>query len=446
MRGSYKSLLFILILNASGSIVLGQAPVGSEFQVNTYTTDRQVGSKVGIDAQGDFVVVWTSMGSGGSDDLSFSIQGQRFGSDGSFRGSEFQVNSYTPNDQTDADVATLSGGDFVVVWTSNGSLNGDYSGRSIQAQRYTSNGTPLDAQFRVNTQTTYNQWFPSIAADSEGDFVVVWQSYTDYPSMNDIKAQRFASDGIALGSEFMVNTYTEDYQKYPEITVAPNGDFVIVWVSRGSFGGDTSGYSIQGQRYGSNGNSLGTQFQVNSYTEGSQDYVDLAVDPEGDFVVVWPSDGSGGGDNHGESVQAQRFASGGGAIGPQFQVNEYTTNAQDFPTVAMDSSGAFVITWSDSGAPETNPFPQSVQGRTYSSLGDALGSQFLINTSTTGSQFGPTVAAGPDGAFVVVWNSYSSAGTDDFLMSVQGQRFRAGFIFGDGFESGDTSAWSATAP
>ena len=50
------------------------------------------------------------------------------------------------------------------------------------------------------------------------------------------------------------------------MAAAPDGDFVVVWESNGSSGTDTSSWSIQGQRYASNGSTLGAQFQVNTYT------------------------------------------------------------------------------------------------------------------------------------------------------------------------------------
>ncbi|HEX9952835.1 MAG TPA: hypothetical protein VGB53_13765 [Rubricoccaceae bacterium] len=37
-------------------------PVGTEFRVNTYTTDYQDASSVAMDADGDFVVAWASRG------------------------------------------------------------------------------------------------------------------------------------------------------------------------------------------------------------------------------------------------------------------------------------------------------------------------------------------------------------------------------------------------
>ena len=52
--------------------------MGDEFQVNTYTTNRQLNASVGVDAAGDFVVAWMSYGSSGSDNSTYSIQGQRF--------------------------------------------------------------------------------------------------------------------------------------------------------------------------------------------------------------------------------------------------------------------------------------------------------------------------------------------------------------------------------
>jgi hypothetical protein len=43
----------------------------------------------------------------------------------------------------------------------------------------------------------------------------------------------------------------------------------------------------------------------------------------------------------------------------------------------------------------------------------------------------------------VVWVSDGSSGTDTSGTSIQGQRFALP-LFSDGFESGDTSVWSAT--
>ncbi len=91
----------------------------------------------------------------------------------------------------------------------------------------------------------------------------------------------------------------------------------------------------------------------------------------------------------------------------------------------------------------------SIQGRRYASDGSTVGGEFQVNTYTTDVQSrSGVVALGADGDFVVVWESEGSSGTDSSDRSVQGQRFRtpAPPIFADGFESGDTTAWTSTVP
>ena len=111
-----------------------------------------------------------------------------------------------------------------------------------------------------------------------------------------------AQTPVPVGFEFLVNTYTSDRQLSPAVAVAPDGDFVVVWESDGSPGNDTSSSSIQGQRFAADGNPLGAQFQVNKYTTSRQDSPAVAKGPGGKFVVVWESNGSLGGDTSATSI------------------------------------------------------------------------------------------------------------------------------------------------
>ena len=72
-------------------------------------------------------------------------------------------------------------------------------------------------------------------------------------------------------------------------------------------GTDSEDSSIQGQRYTSDGSPVGSQVQVNTYTTGSQEYSSVSLDSDGDFVVVWESDGSEGTDSSSTSIQARQF-------------------------------------------------------------------------------------------------------------------------------------------
>src|SRR6185503_4434191 len=88
-------------------------------------------------------------------------------------------------------------------------------------------------------------------------------------------------------------------------------------------------------------------FRVNTYTTHSQDFPAVASDSAGNFVVVWQSGyQDGGGGFLAPGVFAQRFASTGAPRGPEFRVNTYTTDRQHLPAVASDTSGNFVVVWS----------------------------------------------------------------------------------------------------
>ena len=148
-------------------------------------------------------------------------------------------------------MASDATGNFVVAWESYGSSGTDTSFRSIQARRYDANGTPLGGEFQVNTYTTNSQRYPTVAADAAGNFVVVWESSgsSGTDSFASIQAQRYATNGNPLGGEFQVNTYTTSVQSYPAVASDANGNFVVTWESDGSSGTDTSSRSIQAQRY-----------------------------------------------------------------------------------------------------------------------------------------------------------------------------------------------------
>ena len=70
--------------------------------------------------------------------------------------------------------------------------------------------------------------------------------------------------------------------------------------------------------------------------------------------------------------------------GGQFQVNTFTPNSQQRPAVAFDAQGQLVAVWKSFGD-FGDPF-FSVQGQRYSASGLAQGTQFQVNSSTSGFQ------------------------------------------------------------
>lgn len=437
------------VADPSGSVM--QEPqeelalLGEQFQVNTYTLGNQERVEVAVDLDGDFVVVWDSQdGGAGNDTDNRSIQAQLYLSDGTPLGSEFQINNLTPRRQDHPSVAMFPDGDFVVVWRSLGSVGNDSNNHAVQGQRFASDGTQIGAQFQVNTYTYHTQERPAVAAEADGDFVVVWYSQRgsggDDSSYGSIQGQRFASDGTPAGAEFQVNAYTNRDQIDPSVAIDLDGGFVVVWESDDSDNGGGTRDSIQGQRFASDGMPMGSQFLVNSQTELNQNTPDISIGLDGDFVVAW---------DNSLSVQSRRFASDGTALGDQITVNSFQVSNNVETEVSMGLDGSFVIVWDSEESPGDDDRAGSVQGRLFASDGTPEGSQFQINTEIRGQQIRPAVAMRSGNDFVAVWESDRSSGTDDGEIpsnSAQGRVLCTldcvSFI--DGFESGDTMAWSTS--
>ncbi|MEJ2086346.1 MAG: hypothetical protein P8Y44_11810 [Acidobacteriota bacterium] len=418
--------------------------IGDDFLVNSTTLGFQVRAWTESSSTGDFVTVW---------DTTYEVYARRFDRSASPLADDFQVNSYSTFPQTYPDVAVGSNGDFVVVWQS-GSLfvesdSQDGSFSSIHGQRYDASGVALGDEFQVNSYTTNRQRLPDVAIAGDGSFVVVWTTNGSYgPATGySIQGQRFDASGSRLGGEFQINSYTSGAAIGPSIDTWDDGRFVVVWQDNtGSVGDDTSGFSVQGRRFSANGSPSGSDFQLNSFTFNNQLEPRVAVAPQGTFAAVWASQGSVADDFAQLSVQGQRFASDGAPIGEQFQVNTFTTFDQRKPRLAYSSEGDFVVTWT-SGNNVSGDGPdgslQGIQGQHFGADGRKAGTEFQINTVFTSNQYRSSIAVQPDGEFVVTWESEYRFLPDTSAGNVQGQRIGT-WIFTDGFESGDTAAWSSS--
>jgi hypothetical protein len=256
-------------------------PAGPEVVITPLFGDgRNGGHDIAADRAGNFVVVWVNDDRDGS---YRGVFGRRFDATGAPLGADFQVNTYTTGSQGDffpgsIDVARAPDGRFVVVWEG---AQGFVSGRDVFGQRYDAAGNPAGAEFLVNTYTTSSQYRPRVAMDDAGNFVVVWSSNGQDGSFAGVFGQRFAASGAPQASEFRVNTYTTGYQsgsQYSGLGVAraPNGEFIVVW-------DDSARTAVFGQRYDASGSPAGGEFQV---TTPSHLGAAVAIDRLGNFVVT----------------------------------------------------------------------------------------------------------------------------------------------------------------
>ena len=259
-------------------------------------------------------------------------------------------------------------------------------------------------EFAVNTAVTANQTAPAVGHFADGGFVIVWGTLDPAQDGADsaIKAQRFDSAGNRVGPEFLVNSYAPGSQFTPAIAVSANGNFLVSWVSTDP-AQDGSGNAIKAQLFDASGAMIGGEFLVNSQTLGYQSVPNVTSLADGKFVVSWD-------DSSSLDMKAQLFDADGAPIGGEFRVNTNTNSTQEFGDVVALADGGFVASWrtTDTSADGSD---QAVKAQIFDASGARVGAEFLVNTAATGFQYSSSLAALPDGGFVVTW--YTTDPTQD---------------------------------
>jgi hypothetical protein len=308
-------------------VTAGGTPLGADVQVNTFTRGPQNRPRVAADPAGNFIVVWQSGERFSStmtqDGNGTGVFAQSYAAGGVPVGGEFQVNTSTIGNQSTPAIAVNPDGSFVIVWEDEGFSQGS----TIRGQRFDTLGLPVGSEFPVSTSPGFPT-APGIAAASNG-FVVVWQSYQD-GSSSGIVGRRFDDAGMPLGGEFQVNTFTTGYQVAPAVAADGDGNFVVVWTSYGPTTPSRNGNAVFGQHFAATGEPLGDEFQANTATAGPQITPAVSATFDGDFVVAWTSgsyfDASDGLDVFAQRLRTTAFAPPITVAATRFVVRENTGN------------------------------------------------------------------------------------------------------------------------
>ncbi|MDP1601753.1 MAG: VCBS domain-containing protein [Legionella sp.] len=139
-------------------------------------------------------------------------------------------------------------------------------------------------------------------------------------------------------------------------------------------------------------------------TSGTQMDPDVASLSNGGYVIVW--EGAGTGDT--TAVWGQRYDSFGQAVGSNFRINVTTTNTQQNVAVKGTPSGGFVATW-ESAAQDGSG--SGVYFRIYDANGVG-GSEIRANQTTTQNQTAPDVVTLSNGNIYITWQSTQSGTAD----------------------------------
>lgn len=405
-----KTLLLVLTFSLVAFSFVWAGKVGDEFIVPTTTVADQDNPWVSADSLGNFVVVWMDEALDGDGD---GVIGKVYNADGTVKVDEFIVPTNTTGDQESPRVVMAKDGHFIVVWQS----DDEEDGLDIYAKIFNPDGSVLTDEFQVNTYTDNDQKNASIDIADNGDFVIAWsskgQDNADESTRYGVFAQRFQADGTAVGEEFQVNTYIDNNQSDPTVGVWPCGRFIIAWESRNQL----DNYDIYFQLYDMDGAPVGEETHANRrITYKSQGNPKVAVNRVNlGFVLTWDDMSKAGGDPSFTGVAAKLFDANGDSLGTDFIVNTTHESVQNHQNVAFAPNGeAFVVTWGSlfQDIPGTSPY--GAYGQVFSADGKKIGPEFLVNTWLPGNQDEPVPAFMSNSEFVVVWETRSQSSQDQY--------------------------------
>lgn len=384
-----------------------------EFQVNAYAIGEQYDARVDMDQEGNFVITWI-------DKQRRHNYGRLYKSSGNPITQEFQIGASNKT-QFECDVLMHSNGNFVAVWQEiNSSVPG--SSYNIYARQYDNQGNPLAPPFDISTdavcggspcnppsgieESAQYGVNPAIGADNQGNFVVVWNVGSS------IYGQRYTSSASKTGQVFEIAA-NSNKSSFPSTSVDMNdsGSYVVAWTGLDN---DETGVFVQ--RYSSNGNTIGSVIQANTYTTGDQSNPDISIANDGSFIVTWQSyDQEGAGQDFG--IYAQRFDNTGNPIGPELHVNSYTSDAQRSPSISTLDDGTFFIAWSSFGQ---DGFQEGIYGQFFDNLGNTIDGEFRLNNLIDPEQDYPATATNGESIVIGTWQDGANDGS---FTGIFGQRY-----------------------
>jgi hypothetical protein len=260
-------------------------PIGDEFLVNKNTAGKQLHPRVAVSKTGAFVIVWENNAYWPKFDY-FEILFQLYDSNGT------PIDANTANLLSQCrypDVAMDGNGNFTIVWMQDDIY---HTSNIILARRYKADGAAKADPCQVSTTDFFSIAHPSIAADGTGHFVVVWDGNPGSATQDNILARRYKFDGTPLSGEFIVNTTLTGTQQSPKVAMNNQRRFIIVWDS--VIDPNSNVRDIFGQRYDEWYRPIGDEFRANTYVVYDQKYPDVALKENGEFVSVWQSYGQDG--------------------------------------------------------------------------------------------------------------------------------------------------------
>jgi hypothetical protein len=347
-------------------------------------------------------------------------------------GARVNIDPARPGTEERPDVAVLPDGSSIVVYSAEGSPGSDDDRLAILMRRLGPNGAPAGPAVQLNTWTEEDQFVPRIAAAPDGRFVVAWQSDTspDDAEFSSIRARVFDAAGVPVGPDFRVNVSSDGDQVDPDVAMADNGDFAVVWYDDADRPGSSQigrGRDSRVRLFDAAGGARSGEIRINARTNGTQSEPAVAMSSGGAFAAAWRDNADG-------SVRARRFGAGGQPLdAEEFRIDTLGGNSNSEPDLAFDADGSFLVVWQSRHSPGNDQSFASVQARGFLASGTPASVQRQVNVITADDQFEPRVAAVGGREFMVAWDSQAPHANPDLdaPVTARGMTLEGQFLGGE---------------
>ena len=214
----------------------------------------------------------------------------------------------------------------------------------------------------------------------------------------------FNDDGKERIKLTTVNSDSKGHQDHAEIAMAPDGRFVVVWEDQSA--SEKPQVFVRG--FKADGTESFKQFNVSGEPKGTRKSPDVAMASDGSFVVTWADDGD---DNGGYQVHARAFNANGTAKGNAFTVNSVGAHQQINPSIGMNAKGTYFIAYEDNSDESTATSVYAIKVRGYSKDNKQIFADQAIHKDKM-TQKSPTVCVDKNDQAVVGWFGTSTRTKD----------------------------------
>lgn len=251
----------------------------------------------------------------------------------------------------------------------------------------------------------------AVGAAADGSFVVAWVGHTADDAVTRARAQVFARDGTALTGVLVASSTVTWVPNYPQVAVNANGDFVVLWVDCNSSG---SVPVLSGRLFDRTGVPKRDQFSIGSAPVDNSATATFVTD--GSFVIMWRRTQV--------DLRARRFSAAGLPLSAEIVL---VADPGAYPgELAALPNGDFVATWETSG---------SIFARRFDALGTPVGPAIRVDNDNPNDSHCPRIGADSAGNFVIAYNTRLNGLTS--TQAVMARRFNAaGNPLGSEFQVG----------